>query len=190
MRSSFSSSILISLGIALLADPPDAAARALTFISSGSCLASPFGFDSKLQPVNSGVAWRITFNTVGSADPDGNVTEVGQSVDSASFGVGPRMHVPAANAFRETFKSTVTGPNEDGSFTLLVGTLSGTFTAGPHAGLNFTMSGFELKKWSGNSGISLYGGSGSPVIQTVELSDGTHFQRICTGMTLSAGSLQ
>lgn len=63
----------------------------------GTCLASPEGFNSKLEPVNSGVAWTTTFNAVGTADANGNVTELGQSVDSASFGVGPRMHLYRVN---------------------------------------------------------------------------------------------
>jgi hypothetical protein len=162
-----------------LADP------VLIYSSSGSCIVSPFGFDSKLRPVNSGVAWRTTFNAVGSADADGKITEVGQSVDSASFGVGPRMHVPAANAYQATFSSTLAGPNEDGSFTLHVGTATGTFTAGLYAGLTFTASGFKLTKWTGSNGLSVYGNSGAPAIQNVLLSNGTKFERICAGMTIS-----
>ncbi len=99
----------------------DAKTPTIVYSSSGSCIASPFGFTAKLQPVNSGVSWRTTFNVVGSGDENGNVREVGQSVDSASFGVGPRMHMPAANAYTATYVSSVTGPNEDGSFTLRVG---------------------------------------------------------------------
>ena len=111
--------------------------------------------------------------------------EVGQSVDSASFGVGPRMHMPAANAYTATYVSSVTGPNEDGSFTLRVGTQSGTFTAGPNAGLNFTISGLELKGWIGANNFGVYGSSGSPVVQAFTLSDGTKYERICTTLSVS-----
>jgi hypothetical protein len=71
-----------------------------------------------LEPANSGTAWTTTFNAIGSADAKGNVTEFGQSVDSASFGFEPRMDVPGANAHKGTFTSIVTG------------TLIGTFTEG------------------------------------------------------------
>lgn len=190
MKIVFSSFLLMSVVIATLADAAGAKTPVLAYSSSGSCLASPNGFTSKLEPVNSGVAWRITFNAVGRADANGNVTEVGQSVDSASFGVGPRMHTPAANAYKDAFASTVTGPNDDGSFTLHLATLSGTFTAGPNAGLSFTMSGFELKGWIGDNGVSVYGSSGSPVIQIVSLSNGTKFQRICSVLTVSSAPQQ
>jgi hypothetical protein len=190
MKSAFSSCLLLSLGIAAPVDTANAKSPVLAYTSSGSCLASPNGFDSNLQPVNSGVAWRTTFNALGSADADGNIAEVGQSVDSASFGVGPRMHIPAASAYKDTFSSTVTGPDGDGSFTLHVGTLSGIFTAGPNAGLTFTISGFELKGWIGNNGLSVYGSTGSPVIQTFSLSNATSFQRICTLLTVSTSPLQ
>jgi hypothetical protein len=176
--------VLILLAIAGLADSASAKTPALAYATSGSCLNSPDGFNSKLEPVNSGIAWTITFNAVGSADANGNVTEVGQSVDTASFGVGPRMHSPAANAYKGTFTSTVSGPNDDGSSTFHVRMLSGTFTAGPKAGLSFKISSFELKGWSGNNGISVYGSGESPVIQTFSLSNGTSFQRICTVRTV------
>lgn len=185
MNGAFFSCVLILLGIAAAANTGNAETPTLTYTSSGSCVASPEGFDSRFEPVNAGVAWRITFNALGSADRNGNVTEVGQSVDSASFGVGPRMHVPAAGAYKGTYVSTVTGPNEDGSFTLHVGTTSGSFTAGPNAGLSFTISDFELKQWRGDNGLSIYGSTGSPIIQTFTKSNGTKFQRICTMLMIS-----
>ncbi len=170
--------ILILLATAAVTKPASAGTPMLAYTSSGACVASPTGFDSKLQPVNSGVAWRTTFNAVGRADANGSVTEEGQSVDSASFGVGPRMHVPAANAYKDTFVSTIAGPNEDGSFIFRAGTLSGTLTAGPKVGLTFMISGFGLKGWKGENGLSVYGSGGPPVIQTVSFSNGANFQRI------------
>ena len=188
MKGPFFFCLLMSIGIAILAGRAGAETPTLAYASSGSCIASPNGFDSKLQPVNSGVAWRTTFNAVGSTDANGNVTEVGQSVDSASFGVGPRMHVPAANAYEDTFIPAITGPNGDHSFTLRADALTGAFTAGPNFGATFKMSGFNLKGWIGENGLGVYGSSGSPVIQTVSLSNGSKFQRICTMLIVSTTS--
>ncbi len=190
MKRAFYSCLLISLAASAPADTASSKSPVLAFTSSGSCLVSPNGFDSNLEPVNSGVAWRTTFNALGSTDVNGNVTEVGQSVDSASFGVGPRMHIPAASGYKDTFTSTVTGPDEDGSFTLHLGKLSGIFTAGPNAGVTFTASGFELKEWSGKNGSNVYGSTGSLVIQAFSLSNGISFQRICTLLTVSTSPLQ
>jgi len=36
-----------------------------------------------------------------------------------------------------------------------VGTLSGTFTAGPNAGVTFFISGFELKKGISDNGVTV-----------------------------------
>ena len=177
---------LLTLAIGALVSRADAETPTFAYTSSGSCVASPMGFNSKLEPVNAGVAWRTTFNAMGSADAKRNVTEVGQSVDSASFGVGPRMHLPAANAYEARFVFNSVGPAEDGSFGLRAGTISGTFTAGPNVGVSFTISGVELKGWKGENGLSVYGSTGLPVIQTISLSNGTKFQRICTMQIVSA----
>ena len=179
MKSVFSACLLMAVGVgAVSAD--DAKTPAFGYSSSGSCIASSLGFTSKLEPINPGVSWRTTFNAVGRADENGRVTEAGQSVDSASFGAGPRMHAPAANAYRDTFMAVLTGPNADGSSSFQLAMASGAFTAGPNAGLRFTISDFELKGWSGTNGIKTYGSSESPVIQTISLADGIKFQRICT----------
>ena len=69
-----------------------------------------------------------------------------------------------------------------------MGTVSGTFTAGPNAGLRFTISDLELKGWIGENGVSVYANSGSPVVQTVSLSNDTRFQRICTVFMVSTSS--
>jgi hypothetical protein len=150
------------------------------YTSSGSCIASPLGFTSKLEPINPGVSWRTTFNAVGSADANGKVIEAGQSVDSASFGAGPRMHSPAANAYRDTLAVVTTGPNSSGSSSLQQGMANGSFIAGPNTGVRFTISNLELTGWSGTNGLRTFGSSDSPAIQTVSLSDGAKFQRICT----------
>ena len=189
MKSAGCPRVLVLLAIMGLANPAGAGMPTLAYTASGVCLNSPDGFNSKLEPINSGVTWTVTFNAVGSVDADGNVAEVGQSVDTASFGVGPRMHAPAANVYKDTFTSTVTGPNDDGSSTFQVKMLSGTFTAGPNVGLSFKVSAFELKGWIGNSGTSAYGNTGSPVIQTFSMSNGTSFKRICA-LSVSTSRLQ
>jgi hypothetical protein len=185
MKNALRSSLLASFAVAIPGDGAEAKPATIVYSSSGSCIASPFGFTAQLQPVNAGVSWTTTFNVVGSADENGNVREVGQSVDSASFGAGPRMHKPGANAYTDTYASSVSGPNEDGSFTLRLGTQSGTFTAGPNAGLNFTISGLELKGWIGADNVGVYGGSGAPVVQDFTLSDGAKYHRICTMLSVS-----
>ncbi len=189
MRCAIGSCLLILLGIAA-ARADDAKKAAFAYSSSGSCIASGLGFTSKLQPLNAGVSWRITFNAVGSVDATGAATEAGQSVDSASFGAGPRMHSPGANAYKDTFTSTLVGPSADGSSTLRFGTVSGLFTAGPHAGVGFTISDFELKGWVGTNGFSIYGSSDSPIVQTVSFANGAKFQRICTMLTVLTSALQ
>ncbi len=179
MKRVLSVCIAMSISVAL-ASAEDEKTPAFGYSSSGSCIASRFGFTSKLEPINPGVSWRTTFNAVGSADANGNVTEAGQSVDSASFGSGPRMHPPGAHAYRNTFTATLAGPNAEGGSSFQLKTASGQFTAGPNAGVRFTISEFELKGWSGANGIKTYGSSETPVIQTVSLANGTTFQRICT----------
>jgi len=144
MKRFFGACLLIFLGIGV-AGAEDSKPPAFGYTSSGSCIASSLGFTSELEPINPGVSWRTTFNAVGSADADGNVIEAGQSVDSASFGAGPRMHSPAANAYRDSFVATLTGPNADGSSSFRLGLASGAFVAGPNAGVRFTISNFELR---------------------------------------------
>ena len=168
--------LIASAAIAVRADPR---ALTLTYATSGTCVNSPEGFNSKLEPTNPGTAWMTTFNAAGSADANGNVTEVGQSVDTASFGAGPRMHSPAANAYRGTFTSRAE-PNSDGSYSIATGVLSGAFTDGPYAGQTFTAApGLPLKQSPGQNGVSIQTTTGAPVIQTFSLSNGIRFQRIC-----------
>ena len=170
--------LLASAAIAVRADPRTPQ-PALTYATSGTCVNSPEGFNSKLEPTNPGTAWTTTFNAEGSADTNGNVTEVGQSVDTASFGAGPRMHSPAANAYKGTFTSRAE-PNSDGSYSIVTGALSGAFTDGPYAGQTFTAApGLPLKQSLGQNGVSIQTTTGAPVIQTFSLSNGIRFQRIC-----------
>jgi hypothetical protein len=182
MRTMFRSRLLMTLVvIPALADPISANTNtaAFTYRISGTCLASPAGFNSKLEPINSGVAWTTTFTSVGSVDDRGAATEVGQAVDTASFGAGPRMHTPAAHAYDDRFTVAITDPGDDGSVTFRAGMMSGTFTAEPYAGRSFSLSGFELKKAIGDHGFDVYGSAASPVVQTLSLADGIKFERVC-----------
>lgn len=179
MKRVFGACVLMSLGFSA-ASAESGKTPAFRYSSSGSCIASALGFTPKLEPINPGLSWRTTFNAVGSAGADGKVTEAGQSVDSASFGAGPRMHSPAANAYRDSFAVMLSEPKSDGSSSFQLGMASGSFIAGPRNGVRFTISNFELKGWSAINGMRTYASNDSPAIQTVTLSDGTKFQRICT----------
>jgi hypothetical protein len=94
------------------------------------------------------------------------------------------MHMPGANAYKDTFNATAK-PNSDGSYSIVTGTMSGAFTDGPDAGRTFTASpGLPFKQWPGQNGVSVRASTGAPVIQTLLLSNGISFQRICTVRTL------
>jgi hypothetical protein len=182
MRALSCSRLLMTLAVlpALFAPTgADANTPAFTYRSSGTCLASPLGFNAKLEPINSGVAWTTTFTSTGSVDDHGVATEAGQAVDTASFGVGPRMHTPAAHAYDDRFTVAISEPGDDGSVAFHAGTISGTFTAGPFAGRSFSLSGYDLKKAIGDHGFDVYGSATSPVVQTLSLADGIKFERIC-----------
>jgi hypothetical protein len=183
-RNAFCLCLLIAFGTASLADWTSAAESPFAYTALGTCLASPEGFKANLEPVNSGVAWTTTFNAAGSADASGGVKEVGQSVDGASFGVGPRMHTPAVHAYKDTFTSSVTGPDKDGNSIFHALALHGIFTAGPFSGVSFSISDFELKSGIGNTAVSVYQNAGSSVIQTVSLDNGVKFKRACV-LTIS-----
>ena len=178
-RALYSALILLASAIIAVRADTRAAQRALTYATSGTCVNSPEGFNSKLEPVNPGTAWTTTFNAVDTVDANGNVTEVGQSVDTASFGAGPRMHLPAAHAFKATFTSK-TEPNSDGSYSVVTGPLSGAFTDGPYAGKTFSAApGLSLKQLPDQNRVSVRTTAGAPVVQTFSLSNGIRFQRIC-----------
>ena len=182
MRIVSCSCLMITLIGPALAAPPNANLNVptFTFSASGTCLASPMGFNSKLEPVNSGVAWTTSFTSTANVDDHGAAAEVGQAVDTASFGVGPRMHSPAAHAYTANFNVSISEPADDGGVTLHAGTASGTFTAGPYAGQSFSLSGFELrKKTVRNDGVEVFGGAASPIAQTLSLVGGGKFERLC-----------
>jgi len=180
MRNTFCSCILIVvLTTPALADPKSTNTQPRAYRSLGTCLASPEGFNSKLEPVNSGVAWTTTITTVGHIDDRGAAAEIGQAVDTASFGVGPRMHMPGAHAYKDTFTAAISKSEKDGSSTFRAEAISGTFTAGPNVGRGFTLSSFELKMIANDNGTDVYVTNESPTIQTFSLSGGVKFDRIC-----------
>jgi hypothetical protein len=150
----------------------------MAFHSFGTCLASPEGFNPKLEPINSGVAWTTTLTGIGSVNAHGAATEIGQAVDTASFGVGPRMHIPAARSYKVSFTATINKQEKDGSSTFRAGAseATGSFTAGPYAGRSLTLSAFQLKR---NSAEKIYGSVDTPLLQTVFLGGGVKFERIC-----------
>jgi hypothetical protein len=117
---------------------------------------------------------------VGSAIVSGttsNVTEAGEYTISWPGKPG----VLSAGAFTNTHTDTVTGPNSDGSFTVQIGTITETYTAGPQTGLTATVttSGLTLKQWRGANNTFVQGSNPPPVIETVTLSNGTTWNRIC-----------
>ncbi len=189
MRIAFCSCLLtIFVAPALAASPnTNVNAPAFTYSASGTCLASPEGFNSKLEPVNPGISWTTIFTSSARVDVHGVATEVGQAVDTASFGVGPRMHTPAAHAYNATFDVSVSEPAAGGSVTFHARTASGTFTAGPYAGQSFSLSGFELTKSARDDGVEVYGAA-SPVAQTLSLVGGRKFERVCI-LTISTSPL-
>ena len=73
----------VAVGASVALGEPNASA--FSYAASGACLASPEGFNSKLEPNNSGVAWTTIFTSSGSADSHGNATEVGQGIDFGIF---------------------------------------------------------------------------------------------------------
>lgn len=186
MKAVFCSCLPITLVVLPVLADPIGANTPFSYRSSGTCLASPEGFNAKLEPKNTGVAWTSTFTSMGTVDDHGAATEAGQAVDTASFGVGPRMHAPAVHAYDATFTVAITEPGNDGGVTLQVGTISGTFTAGPYAGRSFNVSGFELKKAIRDHGVDVYGGATSPAVQTLSLAGGAKFERICAVTVLTS----
>jgi hypothetical protein len=179
MRGVFGCCLLLTLVAPALAAPSDASVSRFTYSTSGTCLISPEGFNSKLEPVNSGITWTTSFTSSTSVDDRGEATEVGQAVDTASFGVGPRMHAPAVHAYKATFNAFISKPADDGGVVFHTGMANGSFTAGPHAGESFSLSGFELKKSVRYDRVEVYGGAGSPIEQTLSLNGGKKFQRVC-----------
>jgi hypothetical protein len=155
MKRALLSCLLILLGFAASAYP--ASAQKFAYSMVATCLNSSSGFNSKLEPNIAGTAWTESFHGVGSgavANPS-SVTEYTISVIGAVPGSQPPIP-PAANAYTNTIKATLTGPTGDGSFTLTASTWDGTITAGPNKGLTYvattavaTIAGPPLKVWLG-----------------------------------------
>jgi hypothetical protein len=117
---------------------------------------------SKLEPNNAGVARTTTFTTSGGADAHGNA--VGQAIDRASFGVGPRMHRPAAYTYRISFSSNFRFPEDNTSDRLYIASASGKFVTGPNASIAFALSDVELGKEGVEGDVAIYGSDVSPSI--------------------------
>lgn len=184
MRKAFFLDLLIPLGIAFLASTANAQTPNVAFTGKGSCLNSNDGFNSDFVPKKPAAAWTNTFATVGTAIVTGNTSNVTENAEYtvvAVYGFSPGKFAPAqAGASTVTHTDTETGPNPDGSFTVQLGTLTETYTAGPQTGLTATttFSGLTLKQWQGANGTFVQAGT-TPVIETVTLSNGTSWSRIC-----------
>lgn len=188
MKSALCSCFLLLLGAAALADP--AAASSFAYTLNFTCLNTTSGFTSSLEPKKAGAAWTETFTGLGSGTSNGtslSATELDQSVIAAVNGFKPLSFGPAASAATVNLTATRTGPNSDGSFTVQLNTLGGSYTAGPNSGLTFsaTTSGVQWKAWDTQRVTAFQGvvgvqaATGTPVVQTVTLSNNTSYQRIC-----------
>jgi hypothetical protein len=189
MKSAFYFCLLISFGIAALADPVGATTLPTSaYIAIATCLNSTSGFTSKFEPKTEGTAWTETIIGAGSGTVSGNtqiLTELDNSVISAVYGSKPSSHGPSANAFTQNITATATGPNSDGSYTVQFRTIGGTYTAGPNSGLTFTAttSGLTAKYWKTTINVPFaiddLAHTGTPVVQTITLSNKTSYERIC-----------
>jgi hypothetical protein len=153
MKSIFGACILMSVSI--VAASAEEGKTVFGYSSSGSCIASPLGFTSKLEPTNPGLSWRITFNAVGSADADGKVTEAGQSVDSASFGAGPRMHSPCSECIQGYVRGCSNGAERRWQFQHLTGDGERSVCCGAECrcalhGFDFRAQGMVWNRWNQN----------------------------------------
>jgi hypothetical protein len=184
MRVAFCAGFLIGGLTSALADPTSMQSVEFGYRSSGTCLVSPEGFNSNLEPKNSGVAWTTTFASVGRIDGHGAGTEIGQAVDTASFGAGPRMHTPSAYAYKVSLTATIGRSEKDDSVLFRASEANGTVTAGPYAGRTISLSGFELKMNMVANDAEAYASAETPVVQRVVLSGNVKFERSCV-MTLS-----
>ena len=195
-------SLLIAMGTGLLAVPAYAATLpAFAYEVSGSCLNSTAGFNGSFQPNSGGTVWSSSYHGVGSGtpvsqnSPTSYFTEDDTEVVTTIFRVasGPLTNGPFAQAINQTYQATLTGINSDGSSTLTFANIGGTILVGPFKG-GFTASSTDLslKVWLSKTSVSgginaevgagffHSGGTGSPVVQTVTLSNKTSYHRICT----------
>ncbi len=189
MKSVLCSCLTLLAGAVALADP--AAAGTFAYTLTYTCLNSSSGFTSNLEPKKLGTAWTEAFTGLGTGSSNGGTitaTEQDQSLITAVDGVKAATNGGAAGAANVTLTATRTGPNSDGSFTIQLNTVGGTYIAGPNSGLTFsaTTSGVQWKAWDTQritvlqGLVGLQAAVGTPVIQTVTLSNNTSYERICT----------
>jgi hypothetical protein len=179
MKRTVASCFLISGGIACLtlAGPAAATTPTFAYVSNVTCLNSTSGFNSNFEPNTPGTGSTTTFSAVGSGSVSGSTST---AMEYDVFVVSDDKKAPAsAGAATVNITSTVTGPNGDGSYTLTPTSFSGSFTSGPRSGLTFTVSGVAaVKMWIGSYGNVF--GVPTTAVQTVSLSNGTSFERVCT----------
>ncbi len=104
-----------------------------SFTGEQACLVSPAGFTANLMP--------IAAASVQSASTHGLITFNADGTGTANFKELLIAHPPAtlvaASAQQASFSFTYTIA-DDGVLTFVIGTVTGTFVAGPYAGLAFT----------------------------------------------------
>ena len=167
----------VAVGASVALGEPNASA--FSYAGSGACLASPEGFNSKLEPNNSGVAWTTTFTSSGSADLHGNATEVGQGSIRHHLAWVHVCICPLRTRIGSAFHRISDFQMKIKSDRFHIASAGGKFVAGPNAGIAFKLSDIELGKERFEGGFAVYGSAISPSIQTVSLENGLKFQRIC-----------
>jgi hypothetical protein len=108
-----------------------------------------------------------------------NVDGTGSATEMASTSIQGSIGSTGSNNHTFTFKYTV---NADGSFTLTTdsGSLTGTITSGPNAGLTFSVDELApITGFIGDLGKELAGATLASPVETTTLSNGGVSQRRC-----------
>ena len=105
-----------------------------SFTGEQACLVSPLGFNANLTPAGAGAS-------VQSASTHGTMKFNADGTGTAEFRELLIVHPPAsplAASSQEASFSFTYNIADDGEMTLVIGTVSGSFLAGPFTGLTFT----------------------------------------------------
>lgn len=174
---------LILAGMGAVADPASAQ-PAFAYIGNLTCLASVGGFAS-------GTTWTITIAGAGNSTATNGSTSLVTEYDQYVIADNPVVG-PSYGSAVTKIESTLTGPNADGSFTLVPTKWGGEYTSGPLSGLTYTATtaGLRERLWMGQAGISSFAGEGAPVVQTITLSNGVSYQQVCVGTVVNMAGVQ
>lgn len=173
------------------------------FTGTGACLYAPgsstsppspgnttpntdSNFDTSLQPINVSKAFSTSFAVEGirtfKRDGTGTVigTEMGIVVPPTPDGTTFPKFPPSASSATFSYSFTYTF-NNDGSFnTMVTGSVTGTFQAGPRSGQTFTVSNFPpLLGRASNNSSALTLATLVPTVETITFSNGDVWPRIC-----------